>query len=71
METTIFIFPGRHRNEIRLTTHLKISKEKLMGTLTPKHKSDHDIFIGTDKALMIPNLDSYNNITYFRVINLQ
>ena len=42
-----------------------------MGTLTPKHKSDHDIFIGTDKALMIPNLDSYNNLTYFRVINLQ
>ena len=37
-----------------------------MGTLTPKHKSDHDIFIGTDKALFIPNLDSYNNITYLR-----
>ena len=42
-----------------------------MGTLTPKHKSDHDIFIGTDKALFIPSSDSYNNMTYFAVINLQ
>ena len=42
-----------------------------MGTLTPKHKSDHDIFIGTDKASFIPSWDSYNIMTYFAVINLQ